>query len=293
MTAIDDEIMSPAEVRRQANRLGIPVGDKGRISAQLRAEVATAMAADPDPAAPDDDDDPIVIDTPDMPVPHVGSQNDKPPDVPPAERPPRAPGRRRLADRARAALKGPESGPAARKGKDKAPRRRVSLESLGGLAWSAVGGMLAQLGGQQFAPVTMMMAFQAPVAGGVIEDLARGTIVDKIAQPVARLTQSGGAAGALIGAPVATALICRFPHLYPKLRPGLARLMQEWVIVAGPKLREMKRREEKFAEEMGAFSEEFGMTVDQMLDTIFAPLIEQNFAEAAGVPREDVQFVPA
>jgi hypothetical protein len=287
MTATTEDLMSPAEVRRQAVRLGIPVGDKGRISAQLRAEVATAMAADPDTAA--DDDDPIVIDTPETSAPFVTSDSQDAKSLQEGEtrpeRPPRAPGRRRLADRARAALKGPESGPAARKSKDKA---RVSLESLGGLAWSAVGGMLAQLGGQQYAPVTMMMAFQAPVAGGVIEDLARGTIVDKLAQPVARLTQSGGAAGALIGAPLATALICRFPHLYPKIRPGLARLMQEWVIVAGPKLREMKRREDKFAEEMGQFSEEFGMTVDDMLDAIFAPLLttagEYDPAAANGQP---------
>jgi hypothetical protein len=292
MTATTEDLMTPAEVRAHAIRLGIPVGDKGRISAQLRAEVANAMAADP---APLEDDDPIVIDTPDMSPSQIGEQNEKTPDVPPAERPPRAPGRRRLADRARAALKGPEKAPAGRAGKDKAPRRRVSLETLGGLAWSAVGGMLAQLGGQQYAPVTMMMAFQAPVAGGVIEDLARGTIVDKIAQPVARLTQSGGAAGALIGAPLATALVCRFPHLYPKIRPGLARLMQEWVIVAGPKLREMKRREEKFAEEMGAFSEEFGMTVDQMLDTIFAPMLNaMDSAAGMGDPAAgNGQFVPA
>jgi len=53
--------------------------------------------------------------------------------------------------------------------------------------------------------------------------------------------------------------------------------------VAGPKLREMKRKEDKFAEEMASFSEEFGMGIDDLLDAVFAP-ITANLAATNGYP---------
>jgi hypothetical protein len=164
--------------------------------------------------------------------------------------------------------------------------KRVSLEVLGGLAWVGVSRGVA-FAGETYLPVVKMMSFQAPVAGAVVEDLARGTIADRILQPVARLTESGGAVGALIGAPLLTALVCKRPELYPQVQPMLMAAMREWVIVAGPKLREMRRREEKFAEEMGTFTAEFGVTVEELLAEVFAapaPAGPPQTAAANGQP---------
>jgi hypothetical protein len=156
-------------------------------------------------------------------------------------------------------------------GKPPKPRRhrRISLETIGGIAWVGMSRAVAFAGDTYF-PVVKMMSFQAPVAGAIFEDVARDTIADRILQPVARMAESGGAVGALIGAPMLTAVICKRPELYPQVRPMLMAAMREWVIVAGPKLREMRRREEKFAEEMSTFTAEFGVTVEELLDEVFA-----------------------
>lgn len=149
------------------------------------------------------------------------------------------------------------------------------------MAWQGVAGVLTSIAGPAYAPVGIMMSFQAPVAGAVLEDAARDTVADRVLQPVARLVQPGGQIGALLGAPLATAVVCRYPHMYPRMRPVLSFAMREWVTIAGPKLREMKRKEDKFAEEMASFSEEFGMGIDDLLDSVFAP-ITANLAATNG-----------
>jgi hypothetical protein len=255
-----------AEVRAWAKDVGWPnVTDRGRLGAEVWSAYASEHAAAAPEPEPEPEPEGIVIS---MPVEEIaphdepeGREEVKPEPAP--KRSPHALWKRKP------------------KSDDRPRRKRLSLETLAGLAWQGAAGVVSYLAGPQYAPVSMMMAFQAPVAGAIIEDAAKDTVADRLLQPVARLVQPGGQIGALVGAPVITAMICNRPQLYPRLRPALAYAMREWVTLAGPKLREMKRKEAKFAEEMAGFQEEFGLTVDELLDEIFAPLMAASAAERA------------
>ena len=253
---------STADVRAWAERRHlIEPGGRGRLAAEIHAAYANEQAAitnAPPPPAPVTES--VVVGVRELPAEPGGPRDEKPPEQP----------RKTVRERLHIVKADDTSKP----DKPKRARKRVSLETLGGLAWVGASRVVA-FAGETYLPVVKMMSFQAPVAGAVVEDLARGTIADRIMQPVARLTESGGAVGALVGAPMLTAVVCKRPELYPQVRPMLMAAMREWVIVAGPKLREMRRREEKFAEEMGTFTDEFGVTVDQLLDEVFSSMAGQ------------------
>lgn len=251
-----------AEVRAWAERRHLlEPGGRGRIAAEIwgafaeeQAAAAAAGSADaPPPAAVTE---PLMVGVKELAADAPAGRAEERPEQP------RKPLRERLH-----IVKADQPGSEPRK-----PRthKRVSLETIGGLAWVGISRGVA-FAGDTYLPVVKMMSFQAPVAGAVFEDVTRGTVADRILQPAARLAESGGAVGALIGAPLLTALVCKRPELYPQVHPMLMAAMREWVIVAGPKLREMRRREEKFAEEMGTFTAEFGVTVEELLGEVFAP----------------------
>lgn len=171
-------------------------------------------------------------------------------------------------------------------------RRRVTLETLGGLVWAGAAQLCARNG--RFLPVASIMAYQAPVAGMVVEDSLKNTVADAVLQPVARLVESGSTLGSLLGPPALVGLVCARPEAYPLARPLLEIAMKEWVITAGPKLRQLKAREEKFAAEMAAMAGEDGeegeFDINAILDEIFKPLFE---AAAAAQAQAQGQAAPA
>jgi hypothetical protein len=246
------------------------VEDRGRIPAGLRSAWATEAAggvatdelereAQPrteperewDGFGPQDVREP----EPDQPEPEQPRQ-----ELPPGRPPGRAAGLRdRLRDRA---------APRDRGGRRRY-RRRSSLETIGGLAWGGIARLAAAPASGQYLPVAKMMSFQAPVAGLLIEDSLKNTVADRALQPVARMVESGSALGTLVGMNLLVAACCRKPELYPQARPAMISLMRQYVIDAGPRLREMRKREEKFAEEMGQFQAEFGVGIEQLLDEVF------------------------
>jgi len=255
--------VSAAVVRAWAIEHGHPelAGGRGRIPAEIFAEHAAAVTSGPSVTSPaggpeDDPADPLAVTPPDS--------GERRPEAPPGGVGARLRGLRG----GRAA--GKEAKPKA--GKPTGGRRRVSIEKIAAMGW--VGAVrLVQFSGPQYAPVGRMMMFQAPVAGAVVEQQLKGTIADRVLQPIARLAENGGALGGLIGPPVLTAAVCRYPHLYPQVRPILAAAMREWVIVAGPQLRAMRKKEEQFQEEMRQFDEEYGISLDALLDDVFSELL--------------------
>lgn len=259
-----------ADVRAWAQQTGMDVPAKGRLSAAVWAAFASEHADADQEFAPDPEPDAIVIDLPERDRPTDLPDDLSVPETPPEPLPAPERGWKRWSTR-----KAREPG--------QKPRKRVSLEFLAGMAWSGAAAVTANLLGPQYAPVGMMMAFQAPVAGMVLEDAAKDTAADKFLQPIAKLVQPGGQIATLIGMPLGTAVICKYPHLYPRMRPLLEQGMKEWVTIAGPKLREMRRKQEKFAEEMSTFKEEFGVSIEELLDDVFAPLLQgPAYASANG-----------
>lgn len=150
--------------------------------------------------------------------------------------------------------------------KERAPAkrtgRRVSLEDGGGIVWTVLANVV---GGAGLIPAARVMAFQAPVAGVVLDDALKGTFVDKALQPIARAADKGGDVGALILPPLLVGLIQKRPELYPQMYPVLRELMCRWYEVAGPALRKKQEREAKRTEEMG------GVDIDALIAALFAP----------------------
>lgn len=276
-----------AEVRAWARATGREVPDSGRIGAALRGDYEAAHA-DPGPGPDLEDFPPNPLEI----LERGGPESNGEPavqlpsplaDVAPAsgradERAPAGAKSGGPLDRARRRLwsVGGDGQAAAAKDKPaKAPRparKRVSLETLGSLAWVGAARLVMAAGGDDFTPVQRMMMFEAPVAGLVVEDAARGTVADRVVQPIARLTEGGSDIGALVGVPLLTAILCKRPELYPQIKPMLLGLMRQWVITAGPQMRKLRQREEKFAAELGEMIGEFGpgFTLEGMLEAAFA-----------------------
>jgi len=141
-------------------------------------------------------------------------------------------------------------------------KRRVSVEGVAGGAWT----LLSRVLGGDAHPVGRVLALQSPVAGLVIEDAVKGTAVDSILQPLARLTSGGKQVGALIGPPLLVGAITQRPALYPVLREPLAECLLTWYEIAADKQEELRKRVARLEKKMGE-----KVDVYAAIDAIFAP----------------------
>lgn len=170
------------EIRAWARGTGHEVGERGRLTNALKAEYMLAhggaqgggedvTAAEPDPDA----------------GPGTDSET-----VPRRVTKPRAPGKS-LVERA---LSG-RAGAAKRKRKPRknhGPRRPVT--SMVTETWHEMADLF-----QGVPPMYRLMRVQAPYAGSIVEDTVRGTVADKVFQPVVRVHERSRKVTAL-GAPV-------------------------------------------------------------------------------------------
>jgi hypothetical protein len=88
------------------------------------------------------------------------------------------------------------------KGKPKAKRARINLNSFAENAWCD----LAEVA--PWPPLQRCLSFQAAYAATVLDDIAKGTFIDPALQVVARADQAFRAVDALLGVPMFTAMIC-------------------------------------------------------------------------------------
>jgi len=253
----------PAEVRTWARANGRTVSERGKIAADVIAEYEAAH-----PLSEQDDGDTAPVITLELP-PHEGeavvpAAEEVPPPIPRRpETPPRPPRRSRLRDR----LAKPD---------DK--RRRVSVESLTSWVWG-LGGMALQQAPQS-TPVGRMLAMQAPVAGVVVDDLVKGTIVDRILQPLARSSEKAEKAFALLGPPVLVGMISANPGLFPALAGPLKVAMLSWAEISEPAMRQAERKAQAMADRLGEID------VDAMIAALFADVIATpNEQEEAAIRR--------
>lgn len=145
------------------------------------------------------------------------------------------------------------------------PKARVSLESLAGGAWALLGNAAATQG---LLPTARVLQMQAPVAGAILEDTLRGTVADKVLQPLARGQETASDLMALLGAPVIVTAISLRPASAPVLLPMLRSSMRQWLLIAGPRIKAKQRQEAKALRELGV--EDGGM--DELLDSMMAEL---------------------
>lgn len=147
--------------------------------------------------------------------------------------------------------------------------RRVSLEQVCASGWM----VLASLAGQSgMTPTGRVLTMQAPVAGVILEDALKGTIADKVLQPLARSAAKGSEVSALLGPPVLVSILHTRPQLAPQLLPVLRMTLRQWVMVAGPAMKAAQKREAKAIADLGLDEDtDLNAMIDGMLETFFSP----------------------
>ena len=252
-----------AEVRAFLTENGIDVPAKGKLSAAHWAQYAELSGV----PAEGDDDGTVPGPAYDGGVTEAdfGPEPDKPGTA--VEVAPVRPRRQRkpLRERLRTT---PQPSKYKRGTAKKAVAKRIPVDRL----ISDVYAMLGRLIEQVMPPVGRCIAWQAPTAGIVLEDKVRGTLVDRVLQPVARAEDAGRAAVGIFGLPVAVA---RFQAIQGIADPQ-QRAIQEAFLV--PVIRELiviniqlagERMEEVLARQVA--TEPMYAKADELLMSFFAP----------------------
>lgn len=238
------------DIRVWAAANGWDVQSKGRLPAQVKEAWEAAQNGQPEP-----DPEPFVITaTPDSPPVTAGDAADfiGHPDGPP-ERKPEPPKRRGLF-----APRPPRQLGA------RPAHKRVSIENILGSGWAL--GAMALARSPQALPIAKVMDMQAPVAGIIGEELLKGTLIDRVLQPLARGGRKAELATALVGPPLIVGAMTANPKLFPVLRPMLKMTMMSWMEISEPAMKTVAKRQERWAEKFG------DVDIDAMIDLLWADM---------------------
>lgn len=245
---------SDSVVRSWARDAGIEVPTRGQVPKAVRDQYDAANAETDNPGL-----------SPDEPSPEHGYVDAEPvptrPQAPSGGHadevaPTRAPGRFRIGRaKSQTVVKG------------KREHRRVSLESLASGAWTLLGQAATTQG---LVPTGRALVLQAPVAGMILEEQFKGTLVDRIVQPLARSGETARELGALFGVPMLVTLVTVRPALAEAAVPHLRTLLRDWAIIAGPKMKARERREAKALEQLGVDEKGLNELIDGWLVAMFA-----------------------
>jgi hypothetical protein len=157
---------------------------------------------------------------------------------------------------------------------------RVTTEDLLGSLWRGAAKLATPL-----PPLQRTLRVQAPVAGLLLEDAVKGTAIDVVLQPFARLARQGQTISAIVGAPVlVTALTmhmqtCEAQGTQPNpfvMSAGVEALrasLMTWMDIAGPKFAQAMEREKEF-------EEKYGQDVDTMIMWLLSPPVDPRNEEA-------------
>jgi hypothetical protein len=266
----ESSVMSEAsEARAWARENGIDVNVKGPVSPVILEQWRQAVNNhEPEPDEIEDDETPVVVAAPFVTSTAAGSPTSTPPvspDVSPGSGTPRRqeipPQGRKVSfiDRHR-----PQPSSSSR-GKKRA-RPRVSVENVASFAWGLAGLALRQL--PQLTPVGRVMALQADTAGVIIEDTVKGTVVDKVLQPIARLGEGGEKMFGLLGPGLIVGAMCAQPGLAEPLTPVLKAALLTGMRDRSEASRKLHRRAQQMAEEIG----EDAADLDELIGMIFAAI---------------------
>jgi hypothetical protein len=261
-----------ATIRQWLNDNGRPQSDHGRISKTDR-EFYDRAHADLAPP-PGDDFAGQGVTAADFPPDDTEPDEPVTPETPPRSGR-RARTRTRPADRAsRFASRLFDSG-----GKKKPPGRkppRVSLEKFVTRGWTMFGRMSMAIS----QPMGRCLQAQAPMAGILLEDIARGTVTDRFLQPLARAEDKLDKVFALAAPPVLVLAI----DMANGLPPAEAAARQAVLV---PMLREALRVSMEVSEAYAeAITERLAqnMKYDAQIDTLLAVIFGQAEAKAEPEP---------
>lgn len=143
--------------------------------------------------------------------------------------------------------------------------RRSARTSTEGLFSSIWAGAAHLLGATGMIPTARVLQLQAPVAGAILDRELRGTRIDRIAQPAARMFNKGSSVGTLVALPLMVHAVTMKPELYEVIKPHMVDALYRWYEIAGPEMKKQQERMEKRREQFGDLDPE------QLLNMIFSP----------------------
>lgn len=263
---------SVAEMRAWLKAEGFEPGVKGALKPE---HVAAFEDAHPPEGGPDYPDADFETAFPVVPAELDGG----------AARPKETPPRRSKADRPGMAFPNPFGNKGTRRKRPRARHARVGTEDLISGAWGVVSRFTRPV-----PPVSRILAIQAPVAGVLLEPAVKGTAVDRLLQPLARIEQQGKLAGGLIGPPLIVGAITwhlqQCANANPPTEPNpvfmaaATEMLRESLLlyadVAGPKFAEAAERVQRREAQLGG-------PVDDLMAFLFSqpPMPNDDDAVAA------------
>jgi hypothetical protein len=132
---------------------------------------------------------------------------------------------------------------------------REDTSDLVAVAWAGLGTLAIKTGR---APVGgKVMRLQSPAAGKQIDDVIRGTIVDRMLQPLVRSKSAMESFGAIIAAPILAEMIRRDPRKIVALGDPLMALIAESLNTIAPMLIAEKQKTREQISNYAAISEAF------------------------------------
>jgi hypothetical protein len=232
------------DIRAWAREKGYPVGEKGRIAREIHDDYELYLASQNGGAV---DEEPFVAVPSDVPPEAAPRDEERPPAVPPAGK--------LLGRRGRAPRK-----PA----RPYDVKTRVSAAGIFSFAWGGLSYALSR--NPMLIPTARAVDMQAPYAGEVLDDLVKGTIVDRLVQPLARGGDKAEVVFGLAGFPACVAMVSYHPEWMPTLRPVMKMALMASMEAGEPAMKRMQKRMERFEEKLG------GADLDGMIDAIFADI---------------------
>ena len=286
---------STSEVREWAGANGYKVGEKGRMPGHVQDAYDAAHPGSNGPAVLDPSTHPYP-DYPDDDFESLfpGPESNAAPSEGPGgtgdtgETPPRRPrgGKKAGAGRIPWLPGGGKKKPGAKK-----RQPRVSTEDLLGAVWRGGAKLLGPV-----PPLQRTLRMQAPVAGMLLDDVVKDSIVDPVLQPLARLAAQGKTVQALIGPPAFVSAIMAHQVQRASMDPpqpphplfmavateGLRSSLMAWMEVAGPKFELALSREQEF-------EAKYGQPVDDMIAFIFSAPVNPADDEAVMAEEEAIK----
>jgi hypothetical protein len=270
-----------SEMRQWLHDNGRTQSMKGRISAEDRAFYDAAHGdGTQNTDSPDDFEENIGVSAADFP----GEDEAEPDTIAGEQQPKRVRTRKPAAARARSGLVRGLLGSQSSKTKKKpGPRKppRVSLEKFTSRGWTMLGRMAMSVS----PPTGRCLQAQAPMAGVILNDIARDTVADRILQPLARAEDKLDKVFALTAPP----LIVMALDMSNGLPPGEQAARQAILV---PMLREALRVSLEVTE---SYAEQITMRLEQnaRYDAQIDKLIAMIFGQVEGEAEQAEDPEPA
>jgi hypothetical protein len=161
---------------------------------------------------------------------------------------------------------------------EKKPRKkRCSTDGVWQTVWTVAGIALVKTGAD--VPVGNCLQFQAPIVGGIIDDVIAHTAIDKLIQPLAANGEKVKLVSSVFAMPVLVGVLERNPAAAPMLEPLLRMAIADHLIAMAPVIKEQRKRDEQYAkavQELGIDAEADGDPIEVILSSIFPPTEEPS-----------------